>query len=1408
MPKDPEYYENCYLLRASLLNLYLLIMKKKLQVLLSIIYIQLVFSSVIFAQAPANDDCSGAIAVTPTAFGSSCTSVIAATTLNATASSPLPSCGASVADDDIWYSFTAGSSAAIIRVSNGLQIPSGTANIAIEVYSGSCGSLSSVFCINGFAFGNGFRIIDGLTAGNTYFIRFWSTSASTDASFDFCVQDAPAAPVNDECVAAIAITTQPFGTTCAASVAANTGGATHSLPDASCGVSESNDDIWYSFTANSQSIILRFSNAIQTTTGSSAVLGYALYNGSCPSSTTTVSCDPGFGFNSGFRIIDGLIIGNTYYLKLFSSGANNYMSFNFCVQDVPSPPANNECTDAINITTQPYGVTCAASVSATTNGATHSLPDASCGVNESNDDIWYSFTANSQSVILRFSNAILTASGSSGVLGYALYNGTCPSSSATVSCDAGFGFNSGYKIIDGLTIGNTYYLKLFSSGANNYMSFDFCMQDIPSPPVNNECTGAIAITTQPYGVACSASVSATTNGATHSLPDASCGVTDSNDDIWYSFTANSQSVMLRFSNAILTTSSSSGVLGYALYNGSCPSSSATVSCDPGFGFSSGYQIIDGLTIGNTYYLRLFSQSGNNYMSFNFCVQDVPPPPVNNECAGAIAIGTQPFGATCAASVSANTTGATHSSPDPSCGVTESNDDIWYSFTANTQSVVLRFSNAILTTSGSSGVLGYALYNGSCPSSITTVSCDPGFGFNSGYKIIDGLTIGSTYYLRLFSLSGNNYMSFDFCVQDVPPPPPNDECAGAIPVTLTLPGTNCVASVAVNTTGATLSPNSPTCASGSNNDDLWYSFVASTTSAVIRFSNAFETTSPGGTTLGYALYNACPSGTASLACSNNFGFVNGFANLTGLVPGTTYYVRLFSSNANNYASFSFCIQSPLVNDECINAINVPVTNGFCINPILGSLNGATVSAGSVPPNCAPTTNSKDVWFKITIPATGNTIIQTSAVKITGNDLVMTAYTGACGALTQLACDNDSNPETFPSAGHPRITLTGRTPGEVILLQVTPLTGSSEEPFAICAWDETVSVLPAVSPGGNCITGNTQSIDSTQGNIYMWVPLLDNSGNIIAEVYGNGVNLGNMVTNLFVNTSGTVRNTNGKFYLDRNITMNPVVNGSARIRFYLKHDELTALQAADPTIAGINNLKITKTSTACLPAFSGVPTTISQQANATYGADHYLQFTTPSFSSFYIDGLTGVLPLHFISFTGDAGASGNRLKWIVMKDETIAVISIQRSNDGNHFTTIATQDKNQRVADINDEWEYRFTDNGNPTAGYFYRIELKDNNGKTIYSRIIRLGAAIPGITGIKVYPNPVADILQVQSDLASGYLQGELFDIAGARVLQFSVSAAQNGITNIPVARLAPGVYLLVIKENARGMQTRIKIVKR
>lgn len=172
--------------------------------------------------------------------------------------------------------------------------------------------------------------------GLTYFVRFWSANNSTFINFNFCIQDAPPPPANDECSAAIPLIINPFGTSCTNTTNVVTNGATQSpfTPLTCTSIdNDNNDDVWYSFVATSQSVILRASNIISSITGSNASAAYALYQSACPGSAATFSCDGQFAFSAGHRIISGLTVGNTYFLRLWIQGLNNYGTMNICVQE-------------------------------------------------------------------------------------------------------------------------------------------------------------------------------------------------------------------------------------------------------------------------------------------------------------------------------------------------------------------------------------------------------------------------------------------------------------------------------------------------------------------------------------------------------------------------------------------------------------------------------------------------------------------------------------------------------------------------------------------------------------------------------------------------------------------------------------------------------------------------------------------------------------------------------------------------------------------------------------------------------------------------------------------------------------------------------------------------------------------
>src|SRR5690606_11537085 len=142
--------------------------------------------------------------------------------------------------------------------------------------------------------------------------------------------------------------------------------------------------------------------------------------------------------------------------------------------------------------------------------------------------------------------------------------------------------------------------------------------------------------------------------------------------------------------------------------------------------------------------------------------------------------------------------------------------------------------------------------------------------------------------RVYSYSGAGYnQSFDICVETIPPPPANDDCANAISLTVN-PDLNCGSVTAGHTAGATQSMAATPCF-GTPDDDVWYSFVATSTSHAILLSNVTNSTDM----YFQVLSGACGSLT-SVVCSDPNS-----TTLTGLTVGNTYYIRVYTYGSGNY-----------------------------------------------------------------------------------------------------------------------------------------------------------------------------------------------------------------------------------------------------------------------------------------------------------------------------------------------------------------------------------------------------------------------------------------------------------------------------------------------------------------------------
>lgn len=127
---------------------------------------------------PSNDECVNAVNINIMNFCNSIPGDMAGATMSAT-----PLAGSCVGPNayDVWYKFTAVNSIATVNINNpGANFQ----NPRVEMFSGTCGSLTSIAC------GTSPLTNSSLTAGTTYYIRVYSTTPpppNGNARFDICL---------------------------------------------------------------------------------------------------------------------------------------------------------------------------------------------------------------------------------------------------------------------------------------------------------------------------------------------------------------------------------------------------------------------------------------------------------------------------------------------------------------------------------------------------------------------------------------------------------------------------------------------------------------------------------------------------------------------------------------------------------------------------------------------------------------------------------------------------------------------------------------------------------------------------------------------------------------------------------------------------------------------------------------------------------------------------------------------------------------------------------------------------------------------------------------------------------------------------------------------------------------------
>lgn len=441
---------------------------------------------------------------------------------------------------------------------------------------------------------------------------------------------------------------------------------------------------------------------------------------------------------------------------------------------------------------------------------------------------------------------------------------------------------------------------------------------------SNECSTAVTITSSSN---CASPVSGSTSGFTGSSSIPVCtGYPD--DDGWYKFVATATS------HSITITGSASFDAVLQVFSGSCATLTTLACVDNTYDGQSEVANLSGLTIGSTYYIRVYDwYTGSGSSTFTICVTNPPSPPANDFCANAI---TLTVNSSCT-----YTTGSTLGASQTMSACTgNANDDVWYKFTANNYTQTINIAGA----ANFDGVV--QLLDGACVV-FNSLACKDATGLGGSETInAVGLTIGQTYFVRVYEYGSGSGGSFSICVSGSAAggTQPNDDPCGAIQLPEVNSACNYLTFSNIGATSTTSAPVPSGCTGGSggaggfisgSSKDVWFKITVPP-SGIISITPKPNQGAGWITDPSMALYSGTCGSLTQIACSRDYNSYPGTGDdllpfyvtntATPLPAGSTVYLRFWADAATTTGSFAICVQSP-TNDDCANALYVCDINGY-------------------------------------------------------------------------------------------------------------------------------------------------------------------------------------------------------------------------------------------------------------------------------------------------------------------------------------------------------------------------------------------------------------------------------------------------------------------------------------------------
>ncbi|WP_187270220.1 LamG-like jellyroll fold domain-containing protein [Pontibacter qinzhouensis] len=183
---------------------------------------------------------------------------------------------------------------------------------------------------------------------------------------------------------------------------------------------------------------------------------------------------------------------------------------------------------------------------------------------------------------------------------------------------------------------------------------------------------------------------------------------------------------------------------------------------------------------------------------------------------------------------------------------------------------------------------------------------------------------------------------------------------------------------------------------------------------------------------------------------------------------------------------------------------------------------------------------------------------------------------------------------------------------------------------------------------------------------------------------------------------------------------------------------------------------------------------------------------------------------LSFEGSYAAGSVLLNWESFNEVDVADFEVQRSEDGEVFTSIGSV---AAKGPSSDRLPYNYTDTSPLSGDIYYRLKINKTSGRFTFSNIILVRSGGFMASTFLLFPNPTKRG-DVQVEVTKFQVEEEvsfvISDLAGKRISQEQVKTDFNGNLNFKVTitdHMRPGIYNLSVISKTKILSRKLVVVE-